>query len=60
MTIFHMVKITKLVKQNDGEYQINIPEEYVSQLGWRNGHVLQIDAADEKIVIQKLSGFMGK
>lgn len=55
-----MVKITKLVKQNDGEYQINIPEEYVSQLGWRNGHVLQIDAADEKIVIQKLSGFMGK
>jgi len=55
-----MVKITKLVKQNDGEYQINITEEYVSQLGWRNGYVLQIDVIDEKIVIQKLSGFMGK
>lgn len=55
-----MVKMTKLVKQNDVEYQINIPEEYVSELGWRNGHVLQIDATDGKIVIQKLSGFMGK
>jgi bifunctional DNA-binding transcriptional regulator/antitoxin component of YhaV-PrlF toxin-antitoxin module len=55
-----MVKMTRLVKQNDGEYQINIPEEYASKLGWRNGHVLQIDVVDEKIVIQKLSGFMGK
>jgi len=55
-----MVQTTQLIKQNDGQYQINIPEESVSSLGWRNGHVLQIDTADEKIVIQKLSGFMGK
>ncbi len=55
-----MTKTTKLIKQKDDEYQISIPEEYVSQLGWRNGHVLQIEIADQKIVIQKLSGFMGK
>jgi len=55
-----MVQTTKLIKENDGKYKINIPEEYISQLGWRNGHILQIDAADEKILIQKLTGFMGK
>jgi bifunctional DNA-binding transcriptional regulator/antitoxin component of YhaV-PrlF toxin-antitoxin module len=54
-----MTKTTKLIKQNDGVYQIEIPEEYVSKLGWRNGHVLKIDANTNKIVIEKLSGFMG-
>jgi len=46
-----MAKITKLIKQNDGTYEIKIPEEYVSKFGWRNGHVLKIDADDDKIVI---------
>lgn len=54
-----MIKTTKLTKQNDGVYRIEIPEEYVSKLGWENGYVLKIDADDNKIVIEKLSGFMG-
>ena len=54
-----MAKITKLIKQNDGTYEIEIPEEYVSKFGWRNGHVLKIDTDDDKIVIEKLTGFMG-
>ena len=54
-----MVKTTKLIKQNDGAYTLEIPEELVSKLGWRNGHVLKIDADDNRIIIEKLSGFMG-
>jgi len=54
-----MVKTTKLTKQDDGVYRIEIPEEYVSELDWRNGHVLKIDADGKKLVIEKLSGFMG-
>ena len=54
-----MAKTTKLIKQNDRTYEIKIPEEYVSKLGWENGHVLKIDADDDKIVIEKLTGFMG-
>ena len=54
-----MTKTTKLIKQNDGGYQIKIPEEYVSKLGWRDGHILKIDTDDAKLIIEKLSGFMG-
>jgi bifunctional DNA-binding transcriptional regulator/antitoxin component of YhaV-PrlF toxin-antitoxin module len=54
-----MTKTTKLIKQNDGTYEIEIPEEYISKLGWKTGYVLKINADDDKIVIQKLSGFMG-
>ena len=54
-----MTKTTRLIKQNDGTYQIEIPEEYVSKLGWATGYVLKIDADDDKIVIEKLTGFMG-
>jgi len=53
-----MTKTTKL-KQNDGVYEIQIPEEYVSKLGWENGYILQIDADDNKLVIEKLRGFIG-
>jgi len=54
-----MVKTTKLIKQNDGVYRIEIPEELVSKLEWRNGHVLKINAENNRVVIEKLSGFMG-
>jgi len=54
-----MTKTTKLIKQNDDVYHIDIPEEYVSRLGWENGYLLKIDVDDNKIVIEKLSGFMG-
>ena len=56
-----MTKTTsRLIKQNDGVYRIDIPEEYVTQLGWRNGFILQIDVDNNKIVIEKLGGFMGR
>ncbi|MDH3341285.1 MAG: hypothetical protein OEL84_08365 [Nitrosopumilus sp.] len=54
-----MVKTTKLIKQNDGSYMIEIPEQLVFKLEWRNGHILKIDADNNRIVIEKLSGFMG-
>ena len=55
-----MTKTIKLVKQDDGTYEIKIPEEYVLELGWRNGYVLKIDATDSgKLVIERLSRFMG-
>jgi|GEM_PF-5831543 len=54
-----MVKTTKLTKQEDGKFRIEIPEEYISELNWRNGHILKIDSNDNKLVIEKLSGFMG-
>jgi len=37
-----MSKITKLVRENN-IFQIEIPEEYVKKLGWKNGFVLKID-----------------
>ena len=49
-----MTKTTKLIKQDDGVYRIEIPEDYISKLGWRNGHILEIDSTDEKLVIEKL------
>ncbi|MDH3311552.1 MAG: hypothetical protein OEM28_00190 [Nitrosopumilus sp.] len=55
-----MVKTTKLIKQKNGEYKIDISEEDISELGWSNGYVLKIDVRDNRIVIEKLSGFMGK
>ena len=54
-----MMKTTKLIKQDSGIYLIEIPEEYVSKLGWRNGHILEITDDKEKLVIEKLHGFMG-
>ena len=54
-----MTKTTKLTKQDNGVCQIEIPEEYLSKLGWKNGYLLKIDVDDNKIVIEKLSGFMG-
>ena len=54
-----MTKTTKLVQQEDGTYKIEIPEEYISKLGWRNGHVLEVVDKEEKLIIEKLHGFVG-
>lgn len=56
--LLDMVNTTKL-KQNDATYEIEIPEKYVLKLGWGKGYVLKIDVDDGKLVVQKLSGFMG-
>ena len=54
-----MAKTTKLAKQENDVFRIDIPEEYITKLGWRSGHLLKIDANGDKLVIEKLSGFVG-
>ncbi len=54
-----MINTTKLTKQDDGVFRIEIPEEYVLELGWRHGFILKINSDDKKLVIEKLSRFMG-
>ena len=51
-------KTTRLKKQ-ENTYDIEIPEELINQLDWRIGHVLEISEQDNKLVIEKLHGFMG-
>lgn len=53
-----LVKTTRLKKQ-DNTYDIEIPEELVNKLDWRVGHVLEISEQENKLVIEKLHGFMG-
>ncbi len=52
------VKTTRLTKQ-ENMYEIEIPEEFVNKLDWRVGHILEISEQDNKLVIEKLHGFMG-
>lgn len=56
----NMTNTTNLVKDEDNVFHIEIPDEYVTKLGWRNGFVLKIDFDDSKVTVEKLSGFMGK
>ncbi|MGD2105990.1 MAG: AbrB/MazE/SpoVT family DNA-binding domain-containing protein [Nitrosopumilaceae archaeon] len=53
-----LVKTTRLKKQKN-TYDVEIPEELINQLNWRVGHVLEIREQDNKLVIEKLHGFMG-
>ena len=53
-----LVKTTRLIKQDD-IYEIEIPKDFVTKLDWRDGHVLEINIQGEKLVIEKLHGFMG-
>ena len=53
-----LVKTTRLIKQDD-IYEIEIPKDFVIKLDWRNGHILEINMEGEKLVIEKLHGFMG-
>ncbi len=53
------VKTTRL-KKRDNIYEIEIPEEFVNKFDWRNGHVLEIIEKDNKLVIDKIHGFLGK
>ena len=58
VNIMTLVKTTRLKKQ-ENTYDIEIPEELITQLDWRVGHVLEISEKDNKLVIEKLHGFMG-
>lgn len=53
-----LVKTTRLTKQDD-LYQIEIPQECIEKLGWKNGHILEIDVQNSKAIIKKLQGFVG-
>ena len=55
-----MTKTTNLVRDEDNIFHIEIPEEYITKLGWRHGFILKIDSDDSKVNVAKLSGFMGK
>lgn len=53
-----LVKTTRLKKLDDS-YEIEIPGEFIQKLEWRNGHILEITEIDDKLVIEKLHGFVG-
>ena len=51
-------KTTRLKKQGNN-YEIEIPEELVNKLQWRSGLILEINEKNDKLIIEKLHGFMG-
>lgn len=53
-----LVKTTRL-KKRDSSYEIEIPKEFITKLDWRDGHILEINEKSNKLVIEKLHGFMG-
>ena len=53
-----LLKTTRLIKHGN-RYEIEIPPECIENLGWKNGHVLEIDIEDSKAIIKKLQGFVG-
>ena len=53
-----LVKTTRLKKQ-DEQYEIEIPKEFIINLDWRDGHILEIKEQDNQLVIEKLHGFVG-
>lgn len=53
-----IVKTTRLKKNND-IYEIEIPEELVNKVQWRQGFVLEITEEKDRLIIEKLQGFMG-
>ncbi|MFB5620624.1 MAG: hypothetical protein ACE5RC_05785 [Nitrosopumilus sp.] len=55
-----MTKTTKLVREKNNVFHIEIPEEYVTKLGWKNGFILKIDSDESMVTVKKLTGFMGK
>jgi bifunctional DNA-binding transcriptional regulator/antitoxin component of YhaV-PrlF toxin-antitoxin module len=51
-------KTTRL-KKHDNVYEIEIPKELVNKLQWMPGFVLEINEDKDKLVVEKLPGFMG-
>ena len=58
MNTMGQVKTTRLKKQ-ESTFEIEIPEEFINRLEWRVGHILEINEQDNKLVIEKLHGFLG-
>jgi bifunctional DNA-binding transcriptional regulator/antitoxin component of YhaV-PrlF toxin-antitoxin module len=53
-----LVRTTRLKKQ-DSIYEIEIPKEFIIKLDWRDGHILEINEQNGKLVIEKIHGFLG-
>jgi len=53
-----LVKTTRLI-QKDKKFNIEIPQECMEKLGWRNGHILEIDVDNSQAIIKKIHGFVG-
>ena len=53
-----LVKTTRLTK-HDESYEIEIPKEFIEKMDWRDGHILEISETENKLVIEKLQGFVG-
>jgi hypothetical protein len=53
-----LVKTTRLIKQDD-IYEIEISKDFITKLEWQDGLVLEINMQGEKLIIEKLHGFMG-
>ena len=51
-----IVKTTRL-KKDGNAYEIEIPEEFVQKLEWRNGHILEVTEQEDKLVIETDKGF---
>ena len=58
MIIMVLIKTSRL-KKHDSNYEIEIPEEIINKLEWMSGFVLEISAEKDKLIIEKLHGFMG-
>jgi len=58
MIIMVLIKTSRL-KKHDSVYEIEIPEEIINKLEWTNGFVLEVSAEKDKLIIEKLHGFMG-
>jgi hypothetical protein len=58
VNIMTLVKTTRLIKQDD-IYEIEIPKDFITKLEWQDGLVLEINMQGEKLIIEKLHGFMG-
>lgn len=54
-----MVVITTRLEKNDDVFRIEIPKEYVTKLDWRKGQILSLDVSDEKLMVEKMHGFVG-
>lgn len=50
-------KVYKAVTQEDpdgsGDLIINLPDELLNELGWKEGDVLNVDVEDGKILVKK-------
>ena len=58
MIIMVLIKTSRL-KKHDSNYEIEIPEEIINKLEWMSGFVLEISAEKDRLIIEKLHGFMG-